>query len=224
MFPYRLETHSQVLMEVLAGMSRGLVPFEVDWRTLSVAHGGAVGVGANMAFRRASLERLGEPIFPPELDAGTPTESGGDTYVLGRVLSLGNAVRYEPEMFGFHDHRVDNSALERAIRRLRNRGVGGALRTAGGGPRARGLAWLVVAGAPVRSGPGSASARRGAPGRVAVPRRVHRGRSAGSSRWRRSLRRQRAPAPDRRELGSPSSACPTPGLQPVAATDQRSAS
>ncbi len=116
MFPYELESRSQQRMEAVAGMSRGYEEFAFDWMTLSVAHGSAVGVGANMAFRKSALEAFGPEPFPPELDAGTPTESGGDTYVFGRILAANHQVIYSPELYGFHDHRKDDAALIRAVR------------------------------------------------------------------------------------------------------------
>ena len=54
--------------------------------------------------------------FPPELDAGTPTESGGDYYVFARTIAGGHRVVYEPDMFTFHQHRPDPRALHRAVR------------------------------------------------------------------------------------------------------------
>lgn len=116
MFPFELESRSQQRMEAVAGMSRGYDELAFDWKSLSVAHGSAVGVGANMAFRRSALEALGPEPFPPELDAGTPTESGGDTYVFGRLLAENHQVIYSPELYGFHDHRRDDAALIRAVR------------------------------------------------------------------------------------------------------------
>jgi GT2 family glycosyltransferase len=116
MFPYELETRSQQRMEAVAGMVRGFDELRFDWKTLSVAHGSAIGVGANMTFRKSALEELGPEPFPPELDAGTPTESGGDTYVFGQILAANHEAIYSPEVFGFHDHRRDEAALIRAVR------------------------------------------------------------------------------------------------------------
>jgi len=116
MFPFELESRSQQRMEAVAGMGRGYDELIFDWQSLSVAHGSAVGVGANMAFRRSALAALGPEPFPPELDAGTPTESGGDTYVFARMLAGNHLVIYSPELYGFHDHRKDDAALIRAVR------------------------------------------------------------------------------------------------------------
>jgi glycosyltransferase involved in cell wall biosynthesis len=146
MFPYRLDTPARVRMERVASMGRGFRRRTFDWQTISAVHAGAVGVGANMAFRRSVLAELGEQPFPPELDAGTPTESGGDTFVIARVIAHGHRVVYAPEMFGFHMHREDPQALHRAVRGY-GAGVSAAmtklLLEEGEGETWRGWWWLV---------------------------------------------------------------------------------
>jgi glycosyltransferase involved in cell wall biosynthesis len=114
-FPYLLDTPARVRMEHQASLARGLRRVVFDWQVISPLHAAAMGVGANMAIRRACLLDLGEEPFPPELDAGTETESGGDTYLLSRLLAAGKRVIYEPEMFVFHQHRSDGSALSKAV-------------------------------------------------------------------------------------------------------------
>jgi glycosyltransferase involved in cell wall biosynthesis len=115
-FPYVLDTPSRVRMERQAGMTRGFTRMTFDLHTISAVHAGAVGVGANMAFRRSALAELGPEPFPPELDAGQPTESGGDTYVIARMIGAGHRLVYDPEMYTFHQHRPDPRALHRAVR------------------------------------------------------------------------------------------------------------
>jgi GT2 family glycosyltransferase len=114
--PYRLDTPARVRMERQASLGRGMRRVAFDWQMISPVHGSAVGVGANMAFRRARLLELGDEPFPPELDAGTETESGGDSYVLSRLLAAGDRILYDPELFIFHQHRPDSAALNRAVR------------------------------------------------------------------------------------------------------------
>ncbi len=114
-FPYLLDTPSRVRMERQASLARGLRRTRFDWRSLSPLHASAVGVGANLAVRRTVVLDLGNEPFPPELDAGTATESGGDTYVLARLLAQGCRLVYEPDMFLFHQHRADGQALHRAV-------------------------------------------------------------------------------------------------------------
>ena len=64
---------------------------------------------------RTALEQLGPDPFPPELDAGTVTESGGDTYAIARMLAAGQRVVYDPATFVYHRHRADGRALHRAV-------------------------------------------------------------------------------------------------------------
>jgi GT2 family glycosyltransferase len=112
-FPYALDTPTREMMERKASLARGLRRVRFDWQSMSPLHAAAMGVGANMAFRRDLLPG-GEP-FPPELDAGTETESGGDSYLLGRILDAGYRVVYDPEMFVFHQHRDAPGALRKAV-------------------------------------------------------------------------------------------------------------
>lgn len=62
-----------------------------------------LGVGANLAARRALLVRLGG--LDPRLDVGTPSRGGGDLDLLRRALAHGAAVRYEPGALVRHHHR-----------------------------------------------------------------------------------------------------------------------
>jgi GT2 family glycosyltransferase len=113
-FPYLLDTPARIRMEEQASLARGLRRESFDWLTISPLHAAAMGIGANMAFRRDRIDGRAGP-FPAELDAGTETESGGDTYVLSRVLAAGDRVVYEPRSFIFHQHRDDWAALSRAV-------------------------------------------------------------------------------------------------------------
>lgn len=114
-FPHLLDTPARRRMERQASLARGLRRVEFDWTTFPVAGAGAIGVGANMAFRRDALRSLGARPFPPELDAGTASESGGDTYVIAKLLALGHRVVYDPSTFVYHRHRGDSEALHRAF-------------------------------------------------------------------------------------------------------------
>jgi GT2 family glycosyltransferase len=114
-FPHVLDTPARRRMERQASLARGLRRLEFDWLTFPVAGAGAIGVGANMAFRRAALAALGAAPFAPELDAGTATESGGDTYVIAKLLARGQRIVYDPATFVYHRHREDGAALHRAV-------------------------------------------------------------------------------------------------------------
>jgi glycosyltransferase involved in cell wall biosynthesis len=193
-FPHVLDTPARVRMERQASLARGLWRFAFDWRTMSPLHAAAIGVGANMAFKRERLLALGPEPFAPELDAGTETESGGDTYLLSRLLAAGERVVYEPEMHVFHRHRPDGAALHRAVLGY-GIGLSAALTKAIveerelSAPRA--WAWLVKQYLQTQG--------RRAIGRAdAVETRISwdylRGGFLGAGRWRRARRRQRAPA------------------------------
>lgn len=114
-FPHRLDTPAQVRMERQASLTRGLRPRLVDWTLTSALKAGAAGVGANMAVRGDLVRQVHEP-FPPELDAGTETMSGGDTYLFARLLAAGHRIAYEPGAYVFHQHREDWAAVEHAVR------------------------------------------------------------------------------------------------------------
>ena len=66
-----------------------------------------------MAYRTDFLRAIGG--FPPELDAGTPSQSGGDTFMLFQVLQAGYRIVYEPSAIAFHWHRDDDAALRRML-------------------------------------------------------------------------------------------------------------
>jgi glycosyltransferase involved in cell wall biosynthesis len=102
-FAWRLTARSQREREDVASFVLGLERRTFDWTNLRPVHAGAIGAGCNMTFRRAPLADLGS-VFAPELDAGTPTRSGGDLYALYRVLAAGLRAVYDPRGYVFHDH------------------------------------------------------------------------------------------------------------------------
>ncbi|MDX6555038.1 MAG: hypothetical protein QOD86_1233 [Miltoncostaeaceae bacterium] len=110
---YRLDSAAQIAFEATGGFSRGWSVRRFDWESLDPAAAGSTGAGANMAYRVDLLRELGG--FPPELDAGTPTQSGGDIYVLGRVLASGHRVTFNPASMVWHDHRGDVTELRRVM-------------------------------------------------------------------------------------------------------------
>lgn len=113
-FPAALDTAAQLRFERGATFSRGLRPRLLDWAALSPMHAGRAGAGANMVFRRAELVALGDP-FPPELDAGTPTESGGDWYAFSRLLGAGRRIAYDPATWVLHEHRREWPRMRAAV-------------------------------------------------------------------------------------------------------------
>jgi hypothetical protein len=71
------------------------------------------GVGANMAFRRAALDRIGG--FDVALGAGTPTGGGEDTLAITLVMLCGYEVAYEPVALMWHHHRQDMASLNKQL-------------------------------------------------------------------------------------------------------------
>lgn len=74
---------------------------------------GAYGAGANMAFRRTALERIGG--FDCLLGVGTPAHGGEDLVAMIDVLWTGGLVAYEPAAFVHHRHRQEYGALLRQL-------------------------------------------------------------------------------------------------------------
>jgi glycosyltransferase involved in cell wall biosynthesis len=96
------------------GMGKGVRPRRFDPRQLRPADllgAHHCGVGANMAFRRSTLERLGG--FDTALDVGTPSRGGGDLDVFHRTLAAGWVLRYQPTAIVRHHHRQTLAALRR---------------------------------------------------------------------------------------------------------------
>lgn len=101
--PLELETRGQEEFELYCQHRRGLRRLVYSSGTLPASAAGVVGMGANMAFRRALLADLGG--FDVRLDAGTSTRSGGDTDMFARVLDAGRLIVYTPDALVWHRHR-----------------------------------------------------------------------------------------------------------------------
>lgn len=83
-------------------------------RRIALYGAGALGAGANMAFRRRALGRLHG--FDEALGLGTPAKGGEDLSVLMRLLWTGGAVGYEPAAVIAHKHRVEYEELTSQMR------------------------------------------------------------------------------------------------------------
>lgn len=116
--PAELETRAQRLYEYGygTGMGRGVHPRRYRWDAMSARERigvETVGVGTNMAFRRAAFALVGE--FDTALDVGTPSGGAGDLDMLFRILRAGGVVRYEPAAIVRHRHRRDMEGLGRQL-------------------------------------------------------------------------------------------------------------
>jgi GT2 family glycosyltransferase len=79
------------------------------------------GIGANMAFRREAVRRIGG--FDRALGAGTIASSAEDTAAFSSVLLTGGTVVYQPSAVVHHHHRQDEGALEKLMT-AHGRGLG----------------------------------------------------------------------------------------------------
>ncbi len=111
--PLELETDAQERFELYSSFSRG---FErktfhcIGHHPLAV---GRVGAGTNMSLRRSVVETVGG--FDNALDAGTPTQSGGEAEMFSRILAAGYRIVYEPAALNWHRHRRSDADLTKAI-------------------------------------------------------------------------------------------------------------
>jgi GT2 family glycosyltransferase len=79
------------------------------------------GIGANMAFRREAVRRIGG--FDRALGAGTIVSSAEDTAAFSSVLLAGGTIVYQPSAVVHHHHRQDEGALEKLMT-AHGRGLG----------------------------------------------------------------------------------------------------
>ncbi|MFN2433309.1 MAG: glycosyltransferase family 2 protein [Gemmatimonadota bacterium] len=116
--PAALETPAQLLFELgEGGMGKGMRrrssrPASVRAFDLLQIHD--LGVGANVAMRVATWQRVGG--FDTALDVGTPAGGAGDLDFFHRTLAAGLTVVYEPGALVWHCHRDTMNALRRVHR------------------------------------------------------------------------------------------------------------
>jgi GT2 family glycosyltransferase len=110
--PVSLATPAQKRFERYAGFAKGierraydLGEHRADDRFMYPFWGGMFGSGANMAFRRSSLLRVGG------FDQALP--GGEDTEALSRLVRNGDRLVYEPRALCWHAHRADEESLRR---------------------------------------------------------------------------------------------------------------
>ncbi|MFN5936792.1 MAG: glycosyltransferase family 2 protein [Sphingobacteriales bacterium] len=74
---------------------------------------GGIGAGVNMAIRKNIVHKIGW--FDESLDAGTPTQSGGDHEYFTRILRSGYYIAYQPSALNWHRHRRTMDDTRKAI-------------------------------------------------------------------------------------------------------------
>jgi O-antigen biosynthesis protein len=115
--PARLDNAVENLFERIGGHSKGR-GFTAETFTRNGSQSPLwplppFGVGANMAFRREALDRIGG--FDVALGAGTPTGGGEDTLAISLVMMSGYEVAYEPAALMWHHHRQDMVSLNKQL-------------------------------------------------------------------------------------------------------------
>ncbi len=111
--PLELETPAQEWFERYSPFGRGFRQRVFDGTRSDPLAVAAAGAGANMAVRTAVLFELGG--FDELLDAGTPTRSGGDHEMFGRILGAGYRIVYVPSAVSWHRHRRTWSELRETL-------------------------------------------------------------------------------------------------------------
>jgi GT2 family glycosyltransferase len=115
--PARLDNAIENLFEQIGGHSKGR-GFAAETFTKSGPQSPLwplppFGVGANMAFRREALDRVGG--FDVALGAGTPTGGGEDTLAITMIMLAGYEMVYEPVALMWHHHRQDLASLNKQL-------------------------------------------------------------------------------------------------------------
>ena len=125
--PAEIDTESQARFEQYAGIyrARGFSRAVFSPHTAQLQSPlyplPPFGIGANMAFRRGALERIGG--FDCALGAGTPALAGEDTAALSALLLAGGTIVYQPTSIVHHRHRREHAALK-ALMMGYGRGLG----------------------------------------------------------------------------------------------------
>lgn len=115
--PARLDTPAQELFEWVGGHSKGRgfapVVFTRSGPQNPLYPLPPFGAGANLAFRREVLERIGG--LDVALGGGTPARAGADTLALTLTLLEGYRIAFEPTAVMWHHHRADMESLQEQL-------------------------------------------------------------------------------------------------------------
>jgi glycosyltransferase involved in cell wall biosynthesis len=113
--PAELDTRAQYWTERHGGFGKGFARRSFDLKEnrprdiLFPYAAGSFGSGANMAFSRAALERIGG--FDSALGAGTLAKGGDDLAAFSSVVKAGFRLVYEPGAIVWHHHRRDDQGM-----------------------------------------------------------------------------------------------------------------
>lgn len=111
--PKELETQAQEWFELYCPFRRGFKKKSFDYNNINPVGAGVVGAGANMSIRKKVLEDIG--YFDERFDAGTPTQSGGDTEMFSRIISAGFRIVYDPSALSWHEHKNNVSEFKKNL-------------------------------------------------------------------------------------------------------------
>jgi glycosyltransferase involved in cell wall biosynthesis len=112
--PLELETEAQEAFEKYSPFGKGFKRKLYTPSSINPLTTGQVGAGANMALRKSVQQKVG--LFDETLDAGTPTQSGGDHEFFTRILLAGYHIVYEPDALSWHRHRRTWEETRKAIK------------------------------------------------------------------------------------------------------------
>jgi glycosyltransferase involved in cell wall biosynthesis len=111
--PLELETEAQEVFEAYSPFGKGFKRRVFTGNEGNPIATGKIGAGANMAFRKNVINHVG--LFDEALDAGTPTQSGGDHEFFARILLAGFSIIYDPAALNWHRHRRTPEELVNVI-------------------------------------------------------------------------------------------------------------
>jgi glycosyltransferase involved in cell wall biosynthesis len=117
--PAELETQCQAWFEQYSGVRRGRGFSRQVFSPATARRQSPLyplppyGAGANLAFRREAIERIGR--FDTALGTGTSTLAGEDTAALCALLLDGGKIVYQPSAIVHHRHRRDYASLQRVM-------------------------------------------------------------------------------------------------------------
>lgn len=117
--PFELETEAQEAIENYSPFGKGFYKMRFSSTRCHPLATGNVGAGANMALRKSLIADTGW--FDEALDAGTPTQSGGDHEFFARILLAGYHIIYDPEAVSWHRHR---RTWKEAVKAIHGYGIG----------------------------------------------------------------------------------------------------
>ncbi|MFN8222210.1 MAG: glycosyltransferase [Gaiellales bacterium] len=113
--PLELGTPAQWLFEMNGGHGRGNRRLVIDGTSVEpIVKVGLVGVGANVAFRRTALVRVGP--FAEWLGPGTPARAADDYDMFCRLLDAGDRIVFSPRQLVWHRHRRELETLRSTFR------------------------------------------------------------------------------------------------------------